>query len=159
LLCLASYSISELPGASLHLLTPTTKPPRACCSACNDEMIISTEWKEVWAIGKGSEFVVPQLPPASSSFLQLPEAPYSHHEAVAMGAIRKLIILTEWKEVWTIGKGSELLRCCFPQLPAASCYSLQLPPATTKPLQCVQRGKQSFPPTGTKFGRLERSWA
>jgi len=63
--------------------------------------------------GKGSGFVVPQLPLASSSFLQLPTAPYSHHEAFAMRAMRKLVISTEWKEVWTIGNGSELLRCCF----------------------------------------------
>ena len=48
---------------------------------------------------------------ASSSFIRLPAASYSHHEAIAMRATRELVISTEWKEVQTVGKSSELLHC------------------------------------------------
>ena len=95
----ASSSFLELPAAAYN-------HHEAVAMRTMMKMILSVEWKEIWRIGKALGLVVLLLPSASSSFLQLPAAPYSHHEVVAMRATRKLVISTEWKEVWTIGKGS-----------------------------------------------------
>jgi hypothetical protein len=162
----SGFVVPQLLRAScsfLQLPTTTTEPPRVFCSSHNNETIISTHWKKIWKIWKGSGFVVPQLPWASCSFLQQPwsrrnvyndendsfdwvegdlddwkslgacyaaaspsflelppqllAAPYSYHEAIAMRATRELVISTKWKDIWTVGKGSELVRCCFLQLP------------------------------------------
>jgi hypothetical protein len=54
----------------------------------------------------------------SSSFLLLSAASYIHHDAVAMQATLKIILLIDCNEIWTIEKASGLLVL---QLPTASC--------------------------------------
>jgi len=81
------------------------------CNACNDDSSDRIQ-QDLGDLGDLEACCAA----ASYSFLELPAASYSpnsHHEALAMRATRKLVISTKWKEVWTIGNGSELLRCCF----------------------------------------------
>ena len=106
----ASFSFLELPASFYN-------HHEAAAMRTTMKMILSTEWKEICMIGKALGLVVLWLPTASSSFLELPTASSSSPRPPRSYTTRELIISTEWKEVWTVGKGSELLRCSFLQLP------------------------------------------